>query len=123
MVRSSAAVETLDELEQNDLHSTEKSLPGSVDDVTGVASRAQTKSLLCEALAAEIRLLSEHQVVEYRPVPFPKKNIALWLPKDVELYFDFRKHRNYRHHRFDHFMLFSVDSGEKRNEPDGKPGQ
>jgi diguanylate cyclase (GGDEF)-like protein/PAS domain S-box-containing protein len=46
------AVETFDELEQTDLHSTEKSLPGSVDDVTGVASRAQTKSLLCEALAA-----------------------------------------------------------------------
>jgi len=46
------AVETFDELEQNDLQSTEKSLPGSVDDVTGVASPAQTKSLLCEALAA-----------------------------------------------------------------------
>lgn len=46
------AVETFDELEQNDLHSIEKSLPGSIDDVTGVASRAQTKSRLCEALAA-----------------------------------------------------------------------
>jgi two-component system cell cycle response regulator len=46
------AVETFGELEQNDLHSTEKSLPGSVDEVTGVASRAQTKSHLREALAA-----------------------------------------------------------------------
>lgn len=71
----------------------------------------------------EIRLLSEHQVVEYGPVPFPKKNITLWLPKDVELYFDFRKHRYYRHHSFDHFMLFSVDTDEKRNEPGPKPAQ
>jgi len=46
------AVETFDELEQSDLHSSDKSLPGSVDDVTGVASRAQTKSHLHEALAA-----------------------------------------------------------------------
>ncbi len=46
------AVETFDELEQNDLHSSEKSLPGSVDDVTGVASRAQTKFHLREALVA-----------------------------------------------------------------------
>jgi diguanylate cyclase (GGDEF)-like protein len=46
------AVEIFDELEQSDLHSGNKSLPGSVDDVTGVASRAQTKSHLREALVA-----------------------------------------------------------------------
>ena len=69
----------------------------------------------------EIRLLSEHQVVEYGPVPFPKKNITLWLPKDVEIYFDFRKHRYYRRHSFDHFMLFSVDAEEKRNDQSASP--
>ena len=65
----------------------------------------------------EIQLLSEHQTVEYGPVPFPKKNTTLWLPKTAEIYFDFRKHRYYRRHAFDHFMLFSVDTGEKRKEP------
>jgi tetratricopeptide (TPR) repeat protein len=65
----------------------------------------------------EIRLLSEHQVVEYGPVPFPEKDTTLWLPKNVEIYFDFRKQRYYRRHSFDHFMLFSVDTEEKRNEP------
>jgi len=65
----------------------------------------------------EIRLLSEHQVVEYGPVPFPKKNTSLWLPKSAELYFDFRKHRYYRRHSFDHYMLFSADTEEKRKEP------
>jgi tetratricopeptide (TPR) repeat protein len=65
----------------------------------------------------EIRLISEHQIVEYGPVPFPKKNTTLWLPKSAQIYFDFRKHHYYRRHSFDHYMLYSVDSEEKRKEP------
>jgi tetratricopeptide (TPR) repeat protein len=65
----------------------------------------------------EIQLLSEHQVVEYGPIPFPKKDTTLWLPKSAEIYFNFRKHRYYRRHSFDHFMLYSVDTEEKRKEP------
>ncbi|MGH9496207.1 MAG: tetratricopeptide repeat protein, partial [Candidatus Sulfotelmatobacter sp.] len=68
----------------------------------------------------EIQLLSEHHVVEYGPVAFPKKDTTLWLPKSAEIYFDFRKHRYYRRHSFDHYMLYSVDTQEKRKEP-GKP--
>lgn len=60
-----------------------------------------------------VQLLSEHQVVEYGPVPFARKNTMLWLPKNVEIYFDFRKHRYYRHYTFDHYMLFDVDMSEK----------
>jgi tetratricopeptide (TPR) repeat protein len=69
----------------------------------------------------EIQLLSEHQIVEYGPIPFPKKNTTLWLPKTAEIYSDFRKHRYYRRHSFDHYMLYSVDSEEKRKEPVSKP--
>jgi tetratricopeptide (TPR) repeat protein len=69
----------------------------------------------------EIQLLSEHQVVEYGPVPFKKKNTTLWLPKSAEIYFDFRKRHYYRRHSFDHYMLYSVDSDEKRKEPAAKP--
>lgn len=65
----------------------------------------------------KIQLLSEHQSVDYGPVSFPKKNMSLWLPKSAELYFDFRRHRYHRRDSFDHFMLFSVDSEEKRKEP------
>ena len=65
----------------------------------------------------EIQLASEHQVVEYGPVPFAKKNALLWLPKTAEIYFDFRKHRYYRRHSFNHYMLFSTETDEKRNEP------
>jgi hypothetical protein len=64
-----------------------------------------------------IQLLSEHQIVEYGPVPFQKGKTDLWLPKTAEIYFDFRKHRYYRRHSFDHYMLFAVASDEKRKEP------
>ena len=69
----------------------------------------------------EIKLLSEHQVVEYGPIRFDKKNTSLWLPKSAEIYFDFRRHRYYRRHSFDHYMLFAVDAEEKRKEPVSKP--
>lgn len=65
----------------------------------------------------EIQLLSEHQIVEYGPVPFPRKKTTIWLPKSAEIYFDFRKHHYYRRHRFDHYMLYSVDTQEQRKEP------
>jgi len=68
-----------------------------------------------------IQLLSEHQIVEYGPVPFQKKNMELWLPKTAEIYFDFRRHRYYRRHSFDHYMLFAVDANEKRKEPTAPP--
>ena len=61
----------------------------------------------------EIQMLSEHQVVEYGPVPFARKNAVLWLPKNVEIYFDIRKRRYYRHYTFDHYMLFDVDVSDK----------
>ena len=69
----------------------------------------------------EILLFSEHQIVDYGPVPFPRKEVSLWLPQAVEIYFDFRKHRYHRRHSFDHYMLYSVDSVEKRKEPVATP--
>jgi len=69
----------------------------------------------------EIKLLSEHQVVEYGPIRFDRKNTSIWLPKSAEIYFDFRQHRYYRRHSFDHYMLFSVDSDEKPKETVAKP--
>jgi tetratricopeptide (TPR) repeat protein len=65
----------------------------------------------------EIKLLSEHQVVEYGPIPFKQKNTSLWLPKSADIYFDFRRHHYYRRHSFDRYMLFSTDTEEKRTEP------
>ncbi len=65
----------------------------------------------------QIQLRNEQQVVEYGPVQFKSKNLELWLPQTAEIYLDFRKHRYFRSHTFDHYMLFSVDSEERRKEP------
>lgn len=65
----------------------------------------------------KIQLRSEQQVVEYGPIRFEQKNVELWLPKKAEIYLDFRKRRYIRSHSFDHYMLFSVNMEEKRNEP------
>jgi tetratricopeptide (TPR) repeat protein len=64
-----------------------------------------------------IALFSEHQAVDYGPVPFPKKNTTLWLPKNAEIYIALRKHHYYRRHTLDHYLLFSVDTEEKRKVP------
>jgi tetratricopeptide (TPR) repeat protein len=69
----------------------------------------------------QVKLLSEHQVVEYAPIPFGKTGIVLWLPKSAEIYFDFRKQRYYRRHSFEHYMLFAVNSEERRKEPVAPP--
>jgi tetratricopeptide (TPR) repeat protein len=68
----------------------------------------------------QIQLRCEQQVVEYGPIKF-QKNVELWLPKKAEIYLDYRRHRYYRSHGYDHYMLFSVDSVEKRNEPKAPP--
>jgi len=68
----------------------------------------------------QILLFSQHWSVDYGPVHFPKQNEELWLPTKAELYFNFMKHRYFRRHSFDHFMLFSVDTEEKRKEPVAK---
>ncbi len=65
----------------------------------------------------QIQLLSEHQIVDYGPVAFPKRSVELWLPKSAELYFDFRKHRYFRRHTFRDFLLFSVDSDSNVSQP------
>jgi len=70
----------------------------------------------------EIQLLAEHQITEYGPVPFRKKNTELWLPKSAEVYMHFRGHRYYRKHSFEKYMLFSVDETQKDKEAKSNPG-
>jgi tetratricopeptide (TPR) repeat protein len=55
----------------------------------------------------------QHQITEYGPVQFQKKNVQLWLPQSVDLFLEINKHRYYRRHSFDHYMLFSTNSEQK----------
>lgn len=59
------------------------------------------------------RLSVQHQIAEYGPVHFQKKDIDLWLPQSADLFFEINRHRYHRRHSFDHYMLFSINSEEK----------
>jgi hypothetical protein len=55
----------------------------------------------------------QHQIAEYGPVHFAKKNVDLWLPQTVDIYLELNRHHYHRRHSFEHYMLFSVDSQDK----------
>lgn len=65
----------------------------------------------------QIQLLSQHQSVDYGAVYFPKRKTQLWLPKNAEIYFEFRRHRYYRRDSFGNFKLFAVSTTEKIGQP------
>lgn len=69
----------------------------------------------------DIDLRTEHMVIDYAPVDFPKHKVQLWLPENAELYVDYRGQRYERKHTFSDFQLFSVETAEKVKEPVDKP--
>jgi tetratricopeptide (TPR) repeat protein len=71
----------------------------------------------------EIDLLVEHQITEYGPVPFKRKDLELWLPKTAEVYMQFRGRRYYRKHTFEKYMLFSVEEQQKVHEAKHDPAR
>ena len=71
---------------------------------------------LAEEILA-IRLQRDRLTVDYRAVQFQKRGLALWLPENVEFYFDFRGHRYHRRHSFSDFLLFSVDTSQQIQPP------
>ena len=69
----------------------------------------------------EIRLFSDHVIVDYGPVHFRKGNVEMWLPQSAELYCDWKGRRMHRRLSFSHYLLFSVDEKQKIYEPKAGP--
>jgi tetratricopeptide (TPR) repeat protein len=74
------------------------------------------------------QLAVQHQIAEYGPVLFQRKNVELWLPQKVDIFIELNRHRYHRRHSFDRYMLFSVNADEKAtppkaNEPPASPPQ
>jgi tetratricopeptide (TPR) repeat protein len=67
--------------------------------------------------APEIRLLRDHQLIEYGPVSFRDKSLQLWLPKSADWYCSISGQRFHRRHTFSQFLLFSVDDKQKLSAP------
>jgi len=60
------------------------------------------------------QLSVQHQIAEYGPIQFSKKNIELWLPQHIDIFMEFNRHYYHRQHSFDHYMLFSVDAKDSQ---------
>jgi hypothetical protein len=65
----------------------------------------------------EIRLMRDHQLIEYGPVDFRNNTMHLWLPKSAEWYCSLSGQRYHRRHTFSQFLLFSVDDSQKISKP------
>jgi tetratricopeptide (TPR) repeat protein len=65
----------------------------------------------------EIRLMRDHQLIEYGPVDFRNDTLHLWLPKSADWYSSLSGQRYHRRHTFSHFLLFSVDDQQKIGKP------
>ena len=67
-----------------------------------------------------IQLRREHVSVDYQLVPFPESKVELWLPQQVDIYYDFRGRFYHHYHRFSDFRLFTVDVKQQVGDPKGK---
>jgi tetratricopeptide (TPR) repeat protein len=67
--------------------------------------------------APEIRLVRDHQLIEYGPVSFRDKSLELWLPKSADWYCSISGQRFHRRHTFSQFLLFSIDDKQKIGAP------
>jgi tetratricopeptide (TPR) repeat protein len=65
----------------------------------------------------EIRLVRDHQLIEYGPVSFRDHSMQLWLPKSADWYCWLSGHRYHRRHTFSQFLLFSIDDKQKIAKP------
>ncbi|HYY72541.1 MAG TPA: tetratricopeptide repeat protein [Candidatus Bathyarchaeia archaeon] len=65
----------------------------------------------------QIRLVTDHTLVDYGPVHFKRGNVEMWLPQSAELYSDWRGKRMHRRLTYSNYLLFSVDEKQKISEP------
>jgi tetratricopeptide (TPR) repeat protein len=69
------------------------------------------------AAMPQIRLAAEHVNIEYAPVQFHRGALEMWLPANVEVYYDWKGRRVHRRHSFSNYLLFSVDDKQKISVP------
>jgi len=65
----------------------------------------------------EIRLATERVAIEYAPIHFQSHDLDMWLPRTAEIYYDWIGRRSHRLHRFDNYLLFSVDDKQRITVP------
>jgi len=61
-----------------------------------------------------VRLMTEHQVLDYGSMQFEQKKLKLWLPLEAEIYLDVNGKRFHHRHAYSDYRVFSVDWGLNR---------
>jgi tetratricopeptide (TPR) repeat protein len=67
--------------------------------------------------APDIRLVRDHQLIEYGPVSFRNKPLQLWLPTSADWYCSISGQRFHRRHAFSQFLLFSTEDKQNISAP------
>ncbi|MDE3136173.1 MAG: tetratricopeptide repeat protein [Acidobacteriota bacterium] len=62
-------------------------------------------------------LVREHFAIDYGPVFFRTHKVQLWLPKDVDVYYQYRGHYIHNYHHYSDFKLFWVGTTQKISAP------
>lgn len=62
-------------------------------------------------------LTKQHFVVDYAPVAFRTHKVEVWLPKNVDLYLQYKHHYLHYRHQYSNFKLFWVGTSEKDEQP------
>jgi tetratricopeptide (TPR) repeat protein len=65
----------------------------------------------------DIRLNTDHFVIDYKPVTFTTHKVTLWLPESVDVYLAYRGHYLHHYHRFSDFHLFWTGATQKISKP------
>lgn len=65
----------------------------------------------------QVRLDREHFSIEYQPVTFKSHKITLWLPENVDIYYQYRGYYLHHYHHFSNFELFWTGATEKVSPP------
>ena len=58
-----------------------------------------------------VRLMTEHQGLDYGSVQFEQKKLKLGLPLEAEIYPDVNGKRFHHRHTYSDYWVFSVDGG------------
>src|SRR5215469_283306 len=69
----------------------------------------------------KIGMLREHFSIDYAPVSFTTHKKVLWLPENVDVYYQLRGHYIHHYHHFTDFKMFWVGTSQKISKPKETP--
>ena len=71
----------------------------------------------------QVALYRAHQAVDYGPVPFPARQLTLWLPLQSDIDVGRRGKQFNEHHSYSGYQLFAIDTNEKIASPKQTPAE